>query len=67
MGLLESVRRLAEFLMNGLVIVVLMIWVEQTVTIMRVFMITAGVALVGCLAASLLAVINHRIAAKQQD
>lgn len=39
MGLLESIRRAAEFLMNGLIIICMMVWADQTVTIMKVFAI----------------------------
>lgn len=46
MGLLESIRRLAEFLMNGLIIIALMVWSDQTVTIMRVFAIAYALLII---------------------
>lgn len=46
MGLLESIRRLAEFLMNGLIIIALMMWSDQTVTIMRVFAIAYALLII---------------------
>ncbi len=46
MGLLESIRRAAEFLMNGLIVVCMMIWSDYTTTIMRVFAIAYALLLV---------------------
>ncbi len=39
MGLLESIRRFAEFAMNGIIIIAMIIWPDNAVTIMRTFAI----------------------------
>jgi MFS family permease len=46
MGLLESIRRATEFLMNGVIVICMMVWVDQTVIIMRVFAIVYALLII---------------------
>lgn len=39
MGLLESIRRFAEFVMNGIIIIAMIIWADHSIGIMRGFAI----------------------------
>lgn len=65
MGLLESIRRFAEFLMNGLVIVVLMIWTEHTITIIRIFAIAYALLLIPMMIAVMKYVPDTKIATEE--
>lgn len=46
MGLLESIRRFMEFAMNGIIIIAMMIWSDNSVSIMRGFAIGYSLLLV---------------------
>ena len=65
MGLLESIRRLTEFLMNGLVIVILMVWSDHTVGIMRIAAIVYALLIVPMMIAVARLVPDTKIAQEQ--
>ena len=62
MGLLEAVRRLTEFVLNGIVILVLMLLPDSTTTVMRGFAIAYALLLVPMMVAVVRYVPDTRIA-----